>query len=61
MDQGIVPHVPVWDRSAWNNGLFSRSDFVFDAEENYYILPGRPETDQHRHHQSGPHTQLPGA
>ena len=40
MDQGIEPHVPVWDRSARKNGLFSRSDFVFDAEANHYICPG---------------------
>jgi len=40
MDQGIEPHVPVWDRSARSNGLFSRSDFVFDAEANHYICPG---------------------
>ena len=40
MDQGIEPHVPLWDRSARKNGLFSRSDFVFDAEENHYICSG---------------------
>ena len=40
IDRGIEPHVPVWDRSARSNGLFSRSDFVFDAEENHYVCPG---------------------
>ena len=32
--------MPVWDRSARGNGLFSRSDFVFDAEANRFICPG---------------------
>lgn len=40
MERGIEPHVPVWDRSARSNGLFSRSDFVFDAEANHYVCPG---------------------
>jgi transposase len=40
MDRGIEPHVPVWDRSARKNGLFSRSDFIFDAGANHYICPG---------------------
>ena len=40
IERGIEPHVPVWDRSARSNGLFSRSDFVFDPEANHYICPG---------------------
>ena len=39
-ERGIEPHVPVWDRSARSDGLFLRSDFVFDAEENHYICLG---------------------
>ena len=40
IDQGIEPHVPVWDKSARPDGKFSRSDFRFDAERNVYICPG---------------------
>ena len=39
-DKGIEPHVPVWDKSKRNDGTFSRSDFVFDAEHNEYRCPG---------------------
>lgn len=40
IERGIEPHVPVWDRSARKDGLFSRSDFAFDAEANHFICPG---------------------
>ena len=40
MERGIEPHLPVRDRLARSDGLFSRSDFVFDAEKNQCICPG---------------------
>jgi transposase len=38
-EKGITPHVPVWDKSEHHDGTFSRSDFVFDNENNYYVCP----------------------
>lgn len=38
-EKGIVPHVPVWDKSEHHDGTFSRSDFLFDAENNRYVCP----------------------
>ena len=40
VDRKITPHVPVWDKSARHDGIFSRADFVFDQERNVYICPG---------------------
>jgi len=33
----IAPHVPVWDKSEHHDGTFSRSDFIFDSDNNCYI------------------------
>lgn len=38
-EKGITPHVPVWDKSEHHDGTFSRSDFVFDSENNRYVCP----------------------
>jgi len=38
-EKGIIPHVPVWDKSEHHDGTFSRSDFLFDAENNRYVCP----------------------
>ena len=43
VDRKITPHVPVWDKSARHDGIFSRADFVFDQERNVYICPGGAE------------------
>ena len=43
VDRRILPHVPVWDKSARSDGTFSRSDFVFNHERNIYICPGGAE------------------
>jgi transposase len=40
VDRGITPHIPVWDKSARPDGMFSRADFIFDRERNLYICPG---------------------
>jgi hypothetical protein len=34
---GIAPQIPVWDKSAREDGTFSRSDFRFDRERNIYV------------------------
>jgi Transposase DDE domain len=36
---GIVPHIPVWDKSRGDDGTFSRSEFRFDRRRNVYICP----------------------
>jgi IS5 family transposase len=40
VDRQILPHIPVWDKSARTDGTFSRADFVFDQSRNVYICPG---------------------
>ena len=38
-DQEIEPHIPVWDKGSRDDGTFSRSDFIFDPEQDQYICP----------------------
>jgi len=38
-DKEIEPHVPVWDKSEEKPGVFSRSDFIWDAEADCYHCP----------------------
>ena len=38
-EKRIAPHVPVWDKSEHYDGTFSRTDFIFDAENNRYVCP----------------------
>jgi transposase len=39
LDRAIAPHIPVWERYPPADGMFSRSDFAYDAERNVYICP----------------------
>lgn len=39
-EKAIEPHIPVWDKSAGKEGLFPRSAFTFDKENNGYVCPG---------------------
>ena len=39
IDAGIAPHIPVWDKSAREDGTFSRSDFRWDKRRGLYICP----------------------
>jgi hypothetical protein len=36
---GIIPHIPVWDKSQRDDGTFSRSEFKFDRRRNVYVCP----------------------
>jgi transposase len=36
---GIMPHIPVWDKSQREDGTLSRADFTFDRERNIYVCP----------------------
>jgi transposase len=42
-EKGIEPHIPVFEKSARNDGIFSRSDFSFDHKRDAYICPGGKE------------------
>ncbi len=35
----IAPHIPVWDKSEREDGIFSRSDFIWDKKRGVYICP----------------------
>jgi hypothetical protein len=39
-EQGIEPHVPVFDKSQRTDGTFGRDDFTYDQERDIYVCPG---------------------
>src|ERR1700728_2981584 len=39
-EEGIAPHIPVFDRSKRDDGTFSRSDFRYDPTGDIYHCPG---------------------
>ena len=47
-DRGIAPHIPVFDKSARQDGIFSRSDFTYDDERDRYICPAGKELKRYR-------------
>ena len=38
-EQGIAPHIPVFDKSKREDGTFSRSDFAYDQQSDAYTCP----------------------
>ncbi len=67
-EQGIEPHIPVFDKSTRKDGTFSRSDFTYDHERDLYVCPAGKElmhyrrqfqTAAHRRRCRGAHA-LPG-
>ena len=38
-EKRIEPHIPVWDKAERQDGTLSRSNFVFDAEQDRYTCP----------------------
>jgi hypothetical protein len=38
-ERAIEPHVPVFDKSAREDGTFSRDDFAYDLETDIYLCP----------------------
>jgi transposase len=42
-EKKIIPHIPVWEMSERQDGIFSRSDFRWDGKRGLYICPnGKP-------------------
>src|SRR2546430_7925625 len=35
----IIPHIPVWEKSDRQDGIFSRSDFHWDRKRGAYVAP----------------------
>ncbi|SRR6266849_676502 len=48
-EKAIEPHVPLWDKGERDDGTFSRSDFVFDADANTFTCPGGTRLQQYRY------------
>lgn len=38
-EEGIEPHIPVFDKSERKDGTFSRADFAYDHENDTYVCP----------------------
>ncbi len=47
-EQGIEPHVTVFDKSARQDGTFSRDDFTYDHDWRRLLLPRRQDADHDR-------------
>jgi transposase len=47
-EHGIEPHVTVFDKSARQDGTFSRDDFTYDYADDVYYCPGRQDADHDR-------------
>ena len=43
VERAIEPHIPVFDKSARDDGTFSRGDFDYDQEADIYICPAGKE------------------
>ena len=45
-EQGIEPHIPVFDKSGRKDGTFSRAEFAYDHQSDTYRCPGGKELRQ---------------
>jgi hypothetical protein len=45
-EQGIEPHIPVFDKSQRSDGTYSRDDFAYDHKRDRYICPAGKELRQ---------------
>jgi len=57
-EANIEPHVPVWDRGERDDGLFSRSDFVYDEQADSYTCPNGKELKRFRRNFKKPRTGI---
>jgi len=55
-EKGIEPHVPVWDKGKRTDGTFSRSDFIFNEDNDQYICPNGKLLKRHRRNFKVPRT-----
>ena len=55
-EQGIEPHIPVFDKSTRKDGTFSRSDFTYDHERDLYVCPAGKELMHYRRQFQQPRT-----
>jgi hypothetical protein len=39
LGKNIAPHIPVWERDSSAGGMFSRSEFTYDAVRDVYVCP----------------------
>jgi transposase len=39
LDKRITPHIPVWERYERTDGMFSRTEFTYDAGRDIYVCP----------------------
>ena len=58
-EQGIEPHIPVFDKSARKDGTFSRAEFAYDHDSDTYRCPGGKVLMHYRRAFATPRTDLP--
>jgi len=58
-EQGIEPHIPVFDKSARTDGTFSRADFDYDHASDTYRCPGGKQLSRYRRPFKAPRTGAP--
>jgi Transposase DDE domain len=52
----IAPHIPVWDKGTREDGTFSRTDFIFQPEQDQYTCPAGKALKQYRRNFTVPRT-----
>ena len=57
-EQGIEPHIPVFDKSTRKDGTFSRSDFTYDHDRDLYVCPAGKELMHYRRQFHPPRTGI---
>ena len=58
-EQGIEPHIPVFDKSARTDGTFPRAEFAYDHDSDIYRCPGGKVLMHYRRAFATPRTDLP--
>ena len=58
-ERGIEPHIPVIDKSAREDGTFSRADFTYDHAADLYRCPASKELKKHRRGLRIDHPEVP--
>jgi hypothetical protein len=57
-EKKIAPHIPVIDKADRTDGTFSRSDFVYDPDQDHYTCPGGKRLVQYRRGFAVPRTGI---